>query len=559
MIKLESQISSTNWYPVSLIGTETLSELFAYWIIAFWCGDSSTLAIALQQSYQLSIQVPGQVPRRILGILTAIESVHRSDLGLTLRDGASHFRRANSLTGENYPCYRLQLRPPQYRLITKPNNRTIFNTDLITLTKQYCERLALELPQWRITPSSHLNRRQKMTTAGSNPNEKRAYSVQYQETDWHFLSRMWQIYGVYHRHCPQNNQWQFFNDLTAVPESLPAKLTFLPGAESSDIQDYSEHRCSTLQGIVSHVCFDSHAVTLGVGEQIILHGLEQLESENLITAITHYAQDWTAFAPQLNKLPTYHNSVTIIPKGALFYPQTIYQWPQIWGHAIGTVVGGAPGSVVTDASKTAVKVHCEWDMTRLAHESSTPWVSVLMRTAGKNSGHYALPRVGDAVILNYLNHDPEQPIIVGSVLCAAPSFKSIAEESWQQGINLFSDSTINAGVASSWQWSLNANNNSQNKVISLGDTLIKSTANYTEITKKSLQFHYRQGIHAQVLMGSYHVTSQQGDCLFTIPQGEFQILAGQGITLQVGSSFLRISQDGLQARSPQILLESLAS
>ena len=62
-----------------------------------------------------------------------------------------------------------------------------------------------------------------------------------------------------------------------------------------------------------------------------------------------------------------------------------------------------------------VKVQFHWDRYGKKDENSSCWIRVAHQWAGGNWGVISLPRIGQEVIVDFLEGDPDQPIIVGSV------------------------------------------------------------------------------------------------------------------------------------------------
>lgn len=92
--------------------------------------------------------------------------------------------------------------------------------------------------------------------------------------------------------------------------------------------------------------------------------------------------------------------------------------PLIHGAQTAMVVGPKGEELHTD-SLGRVKVQFHWDRYGKRDESSSCWVRVSQPWAGKNWGMVALPRVGQEVIVDFLEGDPDRPIITGRVYNAA--------------------------------------------------------------------------------------------------------------------------------------------
>ncbi|RUS67396.1 Actin cross-linking toxin VgrG1 [Saezia sanguinis] len=86
--------------------------------------------------------------------------------------------------------------------------------------------------------------------------------------------------------------------------------------------------------------------------------------------------------------------------------------PHLHGPEIAHVVGPVGEEIFTD-EYGRVKVQFPWDRIGGFDEHSTCWIRVAQNWAGAGWGHMALPRVGQEVIVDFLDGDPDQPIITG--------------------------------------------------------------------------------------------------------------------------------------------------
>jgi type VI secretion system secreted protein VgrG len=79
------------------------------------------------------------------------------------------------------------------------------------------------------------------------------------------------------------------------------------------------------------------------------------------------------------------------------------------------VVVGGPGDEIATDKYGRVKVQFHWDRVGTDDLSSSCWLRVATHWAGQQWGAIHIPRVGQEVIVAFLEGDPDQPIIVGSV------------------------------------------------------------------------------------------------------------------------------------------------
>ena len=88
--------------------------------------------------------------------------------------------------------------------------------------------------------------------------------------------------------------------------------------------------------------------------------------------------------------------------------------PRIRGPQTAIVVGPAGEEIHTD-KYGRVKVQFHWDRYSSADENSSCWVRVSQGWAGKKWGMMFIPRIGQEVIVEFLEGDPDRPIITGRV------------------------------------------------------------------------------------------------------------------------------------------------
>lgn len=97
-----------------------------------------------------------------------------------------------------------------------------------------------------------------------------------------------------------------------------------------------------------------------------------------------------------------------------FRPERTTPRPVVRGPQTAIVVGPAGDEIYTD-EYGRVKCQFHWDRYGGQDENSSCWIRVAHPWAGKNWGAVAIPRIGQEVIVDFLEGDPDQPIITGRV------------------------------------------------------------------------------------------------------------------------------------------------
>ncbi|MEW5925886.1 MAG: type VI secretion system tip protein TssI/VgrG [Gemmatimonadota bacterium] len=110
----------------------------------------------------------------------------------------------------------------------------------------------------------------------------------------------------------------------------------------------------------------------------------------------------------------YHNEFLAIPHDVPFRPARKTPTPVVRGSQTALVVGPAGEEVWVDRHGR-IKVQFPWDRTGRRDENSSCWVRVAQPWAGKGWGAVQIPRIGNEVIVEFLEGDPDRPIVTGSV------------------------------------------------------------------------------------------------------------------------------------------------
>jgi type VI secretion system secreted protein VgrG len=111
----------------------------------------------------------------------------------------------------------------------------------------------------------------------------------------------------------------------------------------------------------------------------------------------------------------YDNSFECIPFAVPFRTPPTTPKPIIAGTQTAVVVGPAGSEIYTD-EHSRVKVHFFWDRLEKKEDAkSSCWIRVATPWAGKGWGMIHIPRVGQEVVVAFLEGDPDRPLIVGSV------------------------------------------------------------------------------------------------------------------------------------------------
>jgi len=142
------------------------------------------------------------------------------------------------------------------------------------------------------------------------------------------------------------------------------------------------------------------------------------EDQNIQYVITDYSCQMRAEAFMANRSGEdntfFEFSASAIPANIPYRAQVDTQKPKMTGPQTATVVGKEGEEIWTD-KYGRIKVLFHWDRQADADENSSCWIRVSQSLAGKNWGSMYIPRIGQEVLVDFLNGDPDQPIVIGCV------------------------------------------------------------------------------------------------------------------------------------------------
>lgn len=294
---------------------------------------------------------------------------------------------------------------------------------------------------------------------------QREYCVQYMETHFHFVSRLMEEEGIFYffthdssshklvladdasayQACTglttatmQKESWkgedivtacaleqrvttgQFkaddYNfitpstDLLATASGTDTSLSIYeyPGlyTTASDGESRTSLRLSSLDVPAKAVRGTSYCWSFRPGCKFTLagHGRADMNAEYLLTWVSHHGDQTTE----------YTNSFEAIPSSVVFRPPRSTPRPVIHGSQTATVVGKSGEEIWTDQyGRIVVQFH--WDQLGQNDEKSSCWIRVSQTWAGKAWGSMFIPRIGQEVIVSFLEGNPDRPIVTGCV------------------------------------------------------------------------------------------------------------------------------------------------
>ncbi|MGC2465190.1 MAG: type VI secretion system tip protein TssI/VgrG [Candidatus Acidiferrum sp.] len=314
--------------------------------------------------------------------------------------------------------------------------------------------------------------------------EQREYCVQYRETDFNFVSRLMEQYGIfYFFEHEQNKHTLVMGNKPSVHKPCPvqskARVDFTAGVYLKDedlvgswnleqelrpgkyaMTDYNfetpgtsllanENTIFKVGGNDNYEVFDYpgeytkkaegesrtqirmqeeeaiHLIGVGSGScrafasgylfDLSGHARTDQNQTYLLTEVQHSATVGNSYMGAGTESDEhYSNHFKCIPDSVPYRPQRHTPRPFVQGPQTAVVTGKSGEEIWTD-KYGRVKVQFFWDREGKKDEKSSCWVRVSQPWAGKNWGAINIPRMGQEVIVEFLEGDPDRPLITGRV------------------------------------------------------------------------------------------------------------------------------------------------
>lgn len=161
------------------------------------------------------------------------------------------------------------------------------------------------------------------------------------------------------------------------------------------------------------------AFTTGQRFELSGHYRRDFNKAYLLTSLRHEADVGASYrsAEGASGGATYRNTLECIPATTHYRPPRVTPVPVVRGSQTAIVVC-PPGEELHPDAYGRVRVRFHWDREarrEQRNEGSSCWIRTSQPWAGKNWGTVAIPRVDQEVIVDFLEGDPDRPIITGRV------------------------------------------------------------------------------------------------------------------------------------------------
>lgn len=455
LIFLETPLGPNKLLLTSFTGRESISRLFDFHLTTLSEDSNIDFTQIIGQSVTVGLMQSNNVPRPLNGIV--------SQFACTGKDG-------------DMTRYELDVVPKLWTLTRYADCRIFHNKDVKEIVESVLNERGINFQ------ASLMGTYQKLE-----------YCVQYRETDFNFISRLMEHFGIFyffehedgdhkmmlgdsssaHVPCPTSsnapfnlalggldvgdivNEWSIGQELRSGKYSLTdynfiTSTTDLGVNESTiysvanngsmEVFDFPGLHRTTSEGNaavkarmeeeeaghkVAHGAGVCRSFASGYKFTLEDHPLSAMNGSYLLTEVQHIASvGGTYGSMEEGGIDDYSNHFTCIPEAVLYRPARLTPKPFVQGLHTATVVGksadqgsnddqgaGGDGEEIWVDKWGRVLVLFPWDR----QKAISCWVRVSQDWAGKGWGMINIPRVGQEVLVSFLEGDPDRPIITGRV------------------------------------------------------------------------------------------------------------------------------------------------
>lgn len=439
-IQIHSQFGNALLFK-ELQGTEQMSGLYAYHLLL--SSQNANLGIDAMVGSQLSVQIEGGRGIRYLqGVVT--------DFGYEAQDEDE----------QGYHIYSCTIRPNFWYLTQTQNSRVFVDKDVLQITQTILSELGIEFE----------NKCQ-------NQYRTYGQSTQYCESDFNYLNRLFEQEGIYYYFIhskdknilvlsDQNSQqepvigndkifyhsnvfagaphesyfdtWQHKQHLNTSKVSLgdynyqktkahlitDTKTHNLSGQPTERFEPYTHFKTldeathykqihkEHYQALTHEIIASGNVLNLCAGFCFTLqrHPHNKANGEYLITEVSFYLKE--AGYTTGDELTKFRTTLKAIPFDVQYRPIKHTPKPQVVGTQAAIITGPSGEEVYTNEYGD-IKLQFHWDRYGPMNEKSSAWIRVIQASAGVNFGSVNIPRIGEEVLVDFINGDIDRPVVSG--------------------------------------------------------------------------------------------------------------------------------------------------
>ncbi|MBA4109031.1 MAG: type VI secretion system tip protein VgrG [Leptothrix sp. (in: Bacteria)] len=183
----------------------------------------------------------------------------------------------------------------------------------------------------------------------------------------------------------------------------------------ADGERYANLKLEGFQSLHAQVFGEGNVRGLATGHRFTLNEFprEDQNREHIVTS-TRIQMGYGEYEGQSGSAPYFTCQFTALDSREVFRSPDRAVRVRVAGPQTAIVVGPSGDEIHTD-EYGRVKIQFYWDREGKKNENSSCWVRVSSPWAGKNWGMINIPRIGQEVVVDFLEGDPDQPLITGRV------------------------------------------------------------------------------------------------------------------------------------------------
>jgi type VI secretion system secreted protein VgrG len=438
--------------------------------------------------------------------------------------------------------------------------------------------------------------------------DSREYCVQYRETDFNFVSRLMEQYGIFyyfehvngkhtmvladsksvHQPCPHQptvnfvaagatkevedvvTAWQMEQELRTgkythtdynfetpsvdILSQLPTMYQVGPNAKF-EIYDYPGEYLNTDQGnalarlrmeeeeaghLVASGSSNCRDFAPGYKFKLEDYHRKDMNASYVLTEVQHHASVAGSYSQHGEGSVQYSNHFSCIPDDGQFRAPRITPKPFVQGPQTAMVVGKSGEEIWVD-QYGRVRVHFYWDRLGKKDDTDSCWIRVSQAWAGAGWGAMWIPRIGQEVIVSFLEGDPDRPIITGRVYNAEEKVPYTLPD--KQTVSTFQSRSSKKGGAANYN-EIRFEDNKGNEQVFINaekDMDLRVENDSREYVKNNRHLIVHQEQHELVEADKHgHVKGKKiegidGDSSLTV-KGDVKDKVGGNMSLTVGQS-----------------------
>jgi type VI secretion system secreted protein VgrG len=237
-----------------------------------------------------------------------------------------------------------------------------------------------------------------------------------------------------------------------------------------------------------------------------------------------------------------------IPSRDPFRPARTTKKPFVHGPQTAIVVGKSGEEIWTD-KYGRVKLQFHWDREGKSDENSSCWIRVSQAWAGKNWGSMHIPRIGQEVVVTFLEGDPDRPLVIGRVYNAdlMPPY-GLPDNQTQSGI--LSRSSKGGTGENANELRFEDKKGEEKVTFHAEKDFDREVENNDSLKVGSAKAE--DGSQTIEIWKNRSAEIKTGDDVTKVTAGSSTIEAAQKITLKVGASTIVIEPAKISLSSPEI-------